>query len=83
MTPALDEFQNARIGKFSHSPKAQLLWKEKTNRFTLSYSKTHWWSCWEVLKQVGGAVLWSLGMLNLFSKKMISVDPTEGKHWLF
>ena len=40
------------ISLFSHSPKVKALWKEKTGRAMSSYSKTRWWSRWEVQHQV-------------------------------
>ena len=51
-TPTLDEFGKAWVGIFGHSPKARLLWRERTGRSMATYSETWWWSRWEVLKQV-------------------------------
>ena len=52
VTPHLDEFGKAWVGIFAHSPKARLLWRERTGRSIATYSETRWWSRWEVLKQV-------------------------------
>ena len=51
VTPNLDEFGKAWVGVFSHSPKARLLWRERTGWSVGTYSETRWWSRWEVLKQ--------------------------------
>ena len=40
------------ISLFAHSPKVQALWKLKTGKAMSSYSKTRWWSRWEVMAQV-------------------------------
>ena len=45
MTLSLDEFQNARIGIFSHSPKARLLWKENSLVVLLGSPETGRWCC--------------------------------------
>ena len=52
VTPILEEFSKAWVGLFAHSPKARLLWRERTGRSMATYSETRWWSRWEVLKQV-------------------------------
>ena len=49
VVPILDDFSSLWIGIFAHSPKARLLWREKTGRTMSTYSETHWWSRWEVL----------------------------------
>ena len=36
----------------SHSYKAKLLWKDLTGQTPRSYSKTRWWSKWEVYRQL-------------------------------
>ena len=51
-TPALTGFMHSWITLFSHSPKTKLLWKEPVGRSMPSYSKTKWWSKWEVVKMV-------------------------------
>ena len=51
-TPVLNEFLTSWIRLFSHSPKACLLWKDHTGMPIKSYSKTRWWSKWEVAKQL-------------------------------
>ena len=51
-TPTLNEFLTAWIRLFSLSPKARLIWKDRTGIAVKSYSKTRWWSKWEVAKQI-------------------------------
>ncbi len=51
-TPVLHEFGLLWVSLFSHSPHARLLWRSRTGRSMLSYSKTRWWSRWEVLDQL-------------------------------
>ena len=51
VVPILDDFSRLWIGIFAHSPKARLLWREKTGRTMSTYSETRWWSRWEVLHQ--------------------------------
>ena len=50
--PTLDEFITHWISLFSHSPKCKMLWRSRTGQSMSSYSKTRWWSRWEVIKQV-------------------------------
>ena len=42
-TPNLDEFGKAWVGIFAHSPKARLLWRERTGRSMATYRETRWW----------------------------------------
>ena len=51
-TPTLSTFMVWWISLFSHSPKAMLLWKERTGTAYKGYSVTRWWSKFEVMKQV-------------------------------
>ena len=51
-TPTLYDFGIVWVSLFSHSPKARLLWRSRTGRSMLSYSKTRWWSRWEVYQQL-------------------------------
>ena len=51
-TPTLNEFLTAWIRLFSLSPKARLVWRDRTGIAVKSYSKTRWWSKWEVAKQL-------------------------------
>ena len=51
-TPQLSEFVTGWISLFSHSPKARLLWKERTGQAILGYSVTRWWSKWEMMKKL-------------------------------
>ena len=50
--PVLNEFMTFWISLFSHSPKTRMLWRCRTGQSMSSYSKTRWWSKWEVVKQV-------------------------------
>lgn len=40
------------VGLFSHSCKLRLEWKDKTGKAIRTYSKTRWWSKWQVMEQV-------------------------------
>ena len=40
------------VSFFSHSPKSKMLWKEETGRGMPTFSKTRWWSRWEVLHHI-------------------------------
>ena len=51
-TPTLDMFGKYWISLFAHSPQARLLWRDRTGQSVKTYSKTRWWSRFEVLKQV-------------------------------
>lgn len=51
-TPHLSDFVTWWISLYSHSPKAQLLWKERTGRTIVGFSATRWWSRWEVMNQL-------------------------------
>ena len=52
VTTCLSSFMVSWISLFSHSPKAMLLWKERTGLSYKGYSATRWWSKYEVMKQV-------------------------------
>lgn len=52
VTPCLSSFMVWWLSLFSHSPKAMLLWKEKTGIAYQGYSATRWWSKYEVMKQL-------------------------------
>ena len=51
-TTVLDEFSKAWIGLFAHSPKSRLLWRQLTGLSPPSYSRTRWWSRFEVFSQL-------------------------------
>ena len=51
-TPTLDDFCSSWIMLFAHSPKSKALWKEQTDKSIVTYSKTRWWSRWEVMYQL-------------------------------
>ena len=52
VTPCLSSFMVWWVSLFSHSPKAMLLWKERTGQSYKGYSATRWWSKYEVMKQL-------------------------------
>ena len=52
VTPCLSSFIVWWISLFSHSPKAMLLWKERTGQSYKGFSATRWWSKYEVIRQV-------------------------------
>ena len=52
VTPTLHEFGLLWVSLFAHSPKACVAWRTRTGRSMASYSKTRWWSRWEVFQQV-------------------------------
>lgn len=51
-TPVLSEFMISCVSLFSHSPKARLAWVTCTGIAIKTYSKTRWWSKWEMIKQL-------------------------------
>ena len=51
-TPTLNEFVTYWISLFAHSPKARLLWSQKTGQTVQGYSATRWWSKWKVLNEL-------------------------------
>lgn len=48
----LDAFVSSWVQLFSHSPKSRLEWKSLTGVNMRSYSKTRWWSKFEVMVQL-------------------------------
>lgn len=51
-TPLLTTFLQWWVGLFSHSPATKLVWKTQTGHAIKGYSRTRWWSWWEVLVQL-------------------------------
>ena len=51
-TPTLNEFVTNWLTLFAHSPKARLAWRSRTGKSVRTYSKTRWWSQWEVIEQM-------------------------------
>ena len=49
--PNLSLFFTLWISYFAHSSKLKALWKTQTGRSITTYSKTQWWSRWEVIQQ--------------------------------
>ena len=88
VTPCLSSFMVWWVSLFSHSPKAMLLWKERTGLSYQGYSATRWWSKYEVMKQLMdlfGDVEPFLKEANVSPatiEKLLSVlrDPCEKKH---
>ena len=52
IVPNLHKFGTHWMSLFSHSPITHLLWKTRTGIALKSYSKTRWWSKFEVYEQV-------------------------------
>ena len=46
------EFFPHWVNLFAYSFNARLLWRERTGQSMKSHSVTHWWSKWDILKQV-------------------------------
>ena len=51
-TDMLDSFVSSWVMLFSHSPKTKLEWRTRTGIASKSYSKTRWWSKFEVMQQL-------------------------------
>ena len=51
-TPLLATFSSYWISLFSYSPRTKMLWKDYTGQAMASYSKTRWWSKWEIFHQL-------------------------------
>ena len=88
VTPCLTSFMVWWVSLFSHSPKAMLLWKERTGQSYKGYSATRWWSKYEVMKQVMDlfgdiqSFLEEASVSPATVDKLLSVlrDPQEKKH---
>ena len=64
------------IALFGHSYKVKALWEEATGRAMASYSKTRWWSRWEVMNQV----MIQFGFIAPFLQKHEDIGPaTQAK----
>ena len=50
--PTLSLFMTLWVSLFAHSAKAKALWKDHSGRAMPTYSKTRWWSKWEIMSQV-------------------------------
>ena len=70
-TPTLSLFFTLWISLFAHSPKVKALWKETTGRTMSTYSKTRWWSRWEVMNQV----LLQFGHVEPFLQRNEDIGP--------
>ena len=51
-TPLLDSFLRSWVSLFAHSPAARIAWRGLTGETIKSYSRTRWWSWWEMLQQL-------------------------------
>ena len=71
-TPTLSPFFTPWIALFAHSPKVKALSKEATGRAMSSYSKTRWWSRWEVMNQV----LVQFGFVEPFLQRNEDIGPS-------
>ena len=69
--PNLLDFLNSWILLFSHSTKAKFLWKEQTGKTMPTYSRTSWWSEWEVMNQL----LMYFGDVKPFLLKHLDIGP--------
>ena len=50
--PHVNDFTTYWVSLFSHSFKAQAIWKQRTGRTICGFSATRWWSKWEVMNQI-------------------------------
>ena len=50
--PTLSDFTALWVSLFAHSGKARLAWKDQVGSSIRSYSRTRWWSQWEVMQQL-------------------------------
>jgi len=50
--PYVNDCTTYWVSLFSHSFKAQAIWKQQTGRTISSFSVTRWWSKWEVMNQI-------------------------------
>lgn len=72
-TPQLTEFSSTWISMFAHSPKARLVWQQRTGRALKSHSKTRWWSRWEIFNQL----LELFGDVQPFLEENVDISPTN------
>ena len=71
-TPVLSTFCSSWISLFAHSPKSKSLWKEQTGRSIVTFSKTRWWSRWEVMNQL----FLQFGDLLSFFTNNVDIGPS-------
>ena len=71
-TPLLATFSSYWISLFSHSPRTKMLWKDYTGQAMASYSKTRWWSKWEIFHQL----MVQFGDLEPFLSAHPEIGPT-------
>ena len=74
----LDRFMSVWLSMFSHSPKACLAWKSRTERAMAGYSETRWWSKWEVIHQV----LVQFGDVQAFLEENKDIAPANNSKLL-
>ena len=71
-TPTLSTFISYWISLFSHSPKTRALWKEQVSTSMKMFSKTRWWSRWEVIHQL----MKLFGDVLLFLQQNENIGPS-------
>ena len=77
-TPNLDSFVRLWVSLFSHSPRARLLWRNRTGKAVISYSPTRWWSRWEVMS----SLMTSFGDVAPFLESNPELSPTTNQKLL-
>ncbi len=70
--PVLTTFISYWISLFSHSPKTKSLWKTETGKAMASFSKTRWWSKWEIMQNV----MVQFGDIHPFLTKHSEIGPS-------
>ena len=71
--PTLTEFIGSWLSLFSHSIKANFLWKQQIGSSMASYSATRWWSKWEIFKQL----LLQFGDIKPFLNRNTDLGPSS------
>ncbi len=69
--PTLSLFTTLWVSLFAHSAKVKALWKEMTGRAMPTYSKTRWWSKWEIMRQI----LVQFGDVQAFLQQNEDISP--------
>ena len=75
--PTANHFITLWISLFAHSSKVKALWKLRTDGIAMSsYSKTRWWSRWEVMEQV----INQFGSIHPFLVENPDISPATRQH---
>ena len=69
--PTLSLFMTLWVSLFAHSAKVKALWKDRSGRAMPTYSKTRWWSKWELMSQV----LQQFGDIQPFLEDNVNISP--------